>query len=644
MKKSWLFLVNKLYKDQQGQVITYVLLSMLTMLGMGGFMIDLGRLYLVRSQVQLSTNAAGLAAAGDVYNSSSLTSASTIAKNYALKNPAYGLAEDSGYPVVTTKCLALLMISPQTCANTGNVPNALQITERVTMPTTFMSLFGVKSLTVQAQATASMQGITAPWNLAIILDSTGTMQDSDGTSSCASITKMQCTLTGVQDLLKGTAPCEGGLTGSNCTTAGANFRVSLWSIVNMNTSDLALPQTCTGTNSASTYTVLTLPKVGQTSYTPLTYQQSYTSGSPATTTTTSWTSSYELTYPYSGASSDIDANGFTSDYYDPTNTTTGGLYASSPITNIIGYTGSSTKTGCFLVALSGIDLNHATNIGATTPYITSGTNGGTQQTGTTLVNTLGVGEGITAYAPAIYAAQAALTAEQTALGGQNAIIILSDGGANTQWIYFPQGTFSSNPAHLTDNTYVAPTTGTTCTTAQTGTTASTISSTQSSAAYSTLNSCPNYTALAAYYVSSTSAEANGTISGLYPDFFDECQQAIIAAQYATSKATRVYSVAYGSALSGCANYSGSHPDDYTDVSLLASSNFPETLNDSFTLSSLNPCVTMENMATSLSYFFSDNGSNGNCTDSVHNVTTMYGIFEAISLSFGRPRLIPNNAT
>ena len=56
-----------------------------------------------------------------------------------------------------------------------------------------------------------------------------------------------------------------------------------------------------------------------------------------------------------------------------------------------------------------------------------------------------MGEGITYYAPAIYAAQAALTAEQTAMTTagvttQNAIIFLGDGEANTQWIYFPQGT------------------------------------------------------------------------------------------------------------------------------------------------------------------------------------------------------------
>jgi hypothetical protein len=245
-------------------------------------------------------------------------------------------------------------------------------------------------------------------------------------------------------------------------------------------------------------------------------------------------------------------------------------------------------------------------------------------TGTSKVNTADVGEGITYYASPLYAAQAALTAESTAHpGSQNAIIILGDGAMNTQWIYFPQGSMWQWP---------------TTNSAEPSTDVSGYSE------YDTLKTTPNKNALVASSLSSPTQEASGTISGVYPDFLDECQQAIVAAQYATNHGTRVFSVAYGAAASGCT--SGTHADDFTDVTLVT---LPSTPNASFTLSTLTPCVTMENLASTLQDFYSDylqsgGGVDGNCIDNSHSVTALSDIFQSIASTFSTPRLIPNDAT
>src|SRR6202044_2934098 len=114
-----------------------------------------------------------------------------------------------------------------TCAADPTV-NAVQVKQSATLNTTFMSLFGVKTLTVSAEATASMQGVAQPWNVAIIVDTTGSMATTD--SDCNNLTELQCALSGVQTLLGAINPCPAGQ--ATCTST-ANFRVSLFTFPNV---------------------------------------------------------------------------------------------------------------------------------------------------------------------------------------------------------------------------------------------------------------------------------------------------------------------------------------------------------------------------------------------------------------------------
>jgi hypothetical protein len=205
-----------------------------------------------------------------------------------------------------------------------------------------------------------------------------------------------------------------------------------------------------------------------------------------------------------------------------------------------------------------------------------------------------VGGESTYYGGVMYAAQAALLEEQAAYpGSKNAMILLSDGQANAASSKFPAKTSTPSP------------------------TASGIAVTSSG------SSSVNLTGAASSF-------------GKYPDFNDECQQAIVAAQNATTAGTRVYAVAYGSETSGCGAGGG------TDTTLVATGN-----NVPFTsIGTLDPCVTMENIASSMGYFYSDylkSGSGSNCQDTGHTVTSLGQIALAVSANFTTPRLLPNNA-
>jgi Flp pilus assembly protein TadG len=535
MKSTIALYVRKALRDQRGQVLPWVALGFIGMLGMGGMSVDVGRAYVAHAQLQNYANAAVLAAAGLVYNTSSTNNATTEANLYSASagdknvNGALGTVNTS----VWTVCLNSLQPAGATCSTTTPPPNAVRVVEKATVPTYFMKLFGIPQLNVAASATASMLGLAQPWNVAIVLDATGSMSTND-TNCGSNVTEFQCALNGIQAMLGSTNPCKSGAT--SCTNAEANFHVALFAFPEVSTASVTKENACSSFSTPS-FLIYALPSTTATSYTPIEYWQNSNHNN-------TFTATYEVTY----GASDADANGFVSDYYSPS--TTNGLNTSSSIVKAI--------TKC---------MNPIAQAGSGTGGLNGASTGG-----------------ITYYASVIYAAQAALTAEaKLNPDTNNALIFLSDGQANV---------VSATADLPTSSTFTA--------------------------------------------VPSTAGLNTLTGTGLYPDTKDECQQAIIAAQAATKAGTNVYSVAYGSEQTGC--YSGS---GNTDTSLVATGK-----NAPFTLSQLTPCVTMENIASSLSNFYSDyneSGSGSTCQDSSHTVTSLADIFLSIASSFTQPRLIPNTA-
>jgi hypothetical protein len=664
MKTKVASFFRRVFSDQRGQAMGLMVggagVFLLTVSGVAGFTIDVGRAYSVRNELLTSTRSAGLAAAGYIYNNTSgtLTDAVNEAAAVAALNPVPGLTTTTNAALV---CRTSLQQAGWTCA-TNPVNNALLVTETVSMPTTFMRLFGIQFLTVSAQATASM-AFAQEWNIAVIEDLTGSMGNTD--SKCG-MSQFECTLNGLQGFLAAANPCPPGA--SSCTTANANLRVALFGFPNLIYGALPSVSACSGASyvEPQPFTIFTLPLPTATSYVPLEYQ--YTYPLTATTTRTStFTASYEMTY----GAGDADANGFVSDYYQPSNTATGGLNPASSLVQGIGYTGTGKKTGCMLLDPDENSINGAvTPPAAGGPGVVGGSSADDHNVGV-IVNTTQVGEGTTYLASVIYAANSALIAEQTWMQNvnhtttKNAIIIQSDGGVNTQWIYFPQGLVTQNPPATHQPTtapwngnfagYNAPSpakipVGNIC--SGTPGTAGTLAC---PGEYDTLNTTPQTpsaypTAKIAANLSSPLAMAVGGVAvantGKYPDFLDECQQTIAAGMYAKSKGTRVYSIAYGaSTASECST--GGSAADFTDVTLRPLTDYSgQTLNVAFgSLGALSPCVEMQDTASDLQYFYSyyPSGSTGSCVDTNHTSTSIVSIYQSIQATIGKPRLIPNTA-
>ena len=209
-------------------------------------------------------------------------------------------------------------------------------------------------------------------------------------------------------------------------------------------------------------------------------------------------------------------------------------------------------------------------------WTASNSAGGALSSSSTLVNASGgptgscagldsVGGDGTYYAGAIYAAQSSLMAAQAAApGSRNIMIILSDGDASA-----------------------------------------------SSGKIQTM--------------SGTNLVNVGHAGNTYPSLDDQCQQAITAAQYASTQKTTVYTIAYGASSSGCST-------------------------DSPTIS---PCQAMAQMSTGYvsptdaPNFYSDataSQNKGQCTSSDNPNLTLTGIFGNITAQFTKPRLIPNSVT
>jgi Putative Flp pilus-assembly TadE/G-like len=579
MKSKIVSVLRRVHNEESGQVLLWVTVGLVGFLGLAGLTVDVGRAYVAYDQLQASTNAAALAAAGATYNSSGATVSSqaslygsgTGGKNV---NSSFGTVQTNA----TAVCLNILMPKGTTCGS-GTTPNAVSVTQTATVSTFFLRVLGINSVPLKATAKAAMQGVSEQWNVAIIVDSTGSMATTD--SNCGGATEFQCALSGIQSMLALVNPCAPGYT--SCTpTSNSNLRVALFTFPNVSTGTVVDDINCGGSPGSighPTAEPYTLPIPGK----PMLVQSDgtvYMSYTQTASPHTQWNATYQITP-------------FGTDFYDPTNTSSGGLNTSSNLVKAVGY---GTTAGC-LTYTQGI---------------------------------LNSGFGNTYFASSIYAAQAALTTAQAAHpGSKNAIIFLSDGQANASYYSKNSGAYGgvNQGTHATEfpeapaNSEVGPNTTPYATPA-------TLTTGLSQQGYDTLSS-----------TSGTGGNRSGTTKGIYPDWYDQCQQAIAAAQYVQGLGTTVYSVAYGAESSGCSN---GWSVGATDTTLVASS----TINP-FTISSLLPCTTMEDMASTWEQFYSDNQQSANvnlgCVDNSHATVALKDIFRSIASSLTNPQLLPKNA-
>lgn len=246
-------------KGRRGQSLIFVTMWTGVLFGVGAaLVVDFGVVYYEQNELNDSTQAAALAGAAAMSQpgatATSTTSVVTTYSGTAGNLNAYpnlsGVSIVSGYPSFTCRQTLVSVFGIQ-CYGPSN-SNSITVKQQVTVPLIFLRLFGSNSVTLTATATAAMRGAApAPYNVAIVVDSTQSMNSMDADSNCNS-TRINCAMSGVRILLNNLSPCF--VSQSTCGTATSGNvansvdRVSLFTFPPVTTSTVANDYNCGTSN------------------------------------------------------------------------------------------------------------------------------------------------------------------------------------------------------------------------------------------------------------------------------------------------------------------------------------------------------------------------------------------------------------
>ena len=308
MKNRLIHFFTRSAKDQKGQVIPWMALMMIAFLSMSAFVVDMGHAFICYQELQAATDAAALAGAQNLLS----TNVKTIATGYGATTGAYNTYPDltnvtmvSGYPQL--KCLTTVTALGNGCV-APNFANAIVVEEQAVIPTFFSKVFGVNQLTISTVSWGAIAGPRAiPYNVAIIVDTTASMNSYD--SNCSN-TRITCAVNGVSQLLQSLSPCtvvQGNCNANSTTGIATNAldQVALFTFPNATTTTIGDDTNCGGISpTAEDYT---FPAIGATTYAGT----SYTTGVGKTSKT--YTDTYEVTnflsnYRSSDSASSLTAN------------------------------------------------------------------------------------------------------------------------------------------------------------------------------------------------------------------------------------------------------------------------------------------------------------------------------------------------
>ena len=211
--------IRRFLKEERGQSAAIAIVTMSTIMGLSGLTIETGHVYYAYQRLIASTNAAAMAGAQAMPNTT--TASANVTKYSAMTgelnaNPLLQNVNATPTYVCLSTVANSLKVACSTSTGASGGYNALNVTQTATIPLWFGGLFGFTKLNVSATSTAAMRGgSNSPWNIAIIVDTTASMGSSDGGNQCSG-SREYCAQLGVQAFLNDLYPC--GL-GQNCTTS-----------------------------------------------------------------------------------------------------------------------------------------------------------------------------------------------------------------------------------------------------------------------------------------------------------------------------------------------------------------------------------------------------------------------------------------
>ena len=226
--------IRKLIKSEQGQSIVMVMISATAILTMAVSSAEVGHVYYAYRQLVQSTNEATLAGAqamSDALLNTSSSGAYTAEVTAAVKqfssatgglNTSNMLSSDQ-IATQTLFCASTMTKAPfyvecQTPPGSTTGYNAITVTQTAKVKLWFGGLIGMSSMNLSATATAAMKGGSdIPYNLAVIIDTTASMQTTiPGDKDCTT-SQISCAVQGLEVMLQNMDPCAQNTTCSSST-------------------------------------------------------------------------------------------------------------------------------------------------------------------------------------------------------------------------------------------------------------------------------------------------------------------------------------------------------------------------------------------------------------------------------------------
>ena len=235
MKESRNPLLRKFLRDAQGQTIVIVAVSIAAVMALCATGLESGHVYYAYRLLVSSTNAATIAGAQTMSaalldTTSSATYTAAVDSSVQLYSSVTGgyntstLLQNAAITTTNLFCSTTLSGAPYNVAcisppggATGY--NAITVTQTADVPLWFGGLVGMPKMHIAATSTAATRGgQNIPYNLAIIMDTTASMQDTvKGEVGCTS-SQIACAVAGFMTMLENMDPCASG---TSCTSGTA---------------------------------------------------------------------------------------------------------------------------------------------------------------------------------------------------------------------------------------------------------------------------------------------------------------------------------------------------------------------------------------------------------------------------------------
>jgi Flp pilus assembly protein TadG len=217
--------LRRFLREQVGQSAVVVAVTITAITAVAATSVEVGHVYYAYQQLVESTNQAALAGAqamSTALTSTASSGAYTLAVTDAVKQyssvagqlNASSFLQNDAIATQTSFCSTTMENSPfyvscQVPPGGSAGYNAIKVVQSAKVNLWFGGLVGMSSMNLVATSTAAMKGAAnTPYNLAVIMDTTGSMaQTIHGDKNCTT-SQISCAVAGLEAMLNQMDPCE----------------------------------------------------------------------------------------------------------------------------------------------------------------------------------------------------------------------------------------------------------------------------------------------------------------------------------------------------------------------------------------------------------------------------------------------------